>query len=42
MIWSIISQIDDLSGVRLPTLQLITSYSQRLNSGKLLGTGCCE
>jgi len=26
----------------LPTLQLTTSHLQRLNSGKLLGTGCCE
>jgi len=25
-----------------PFAQLITSHSQRLNSGKPLGTGCCE
>jgi len=30
------------SGARLPTLQLTISHSQRLNSGKPLGTGCCE
>jgi len=30
------------SGARLPTLQLTTSHSQRLNSGKPLGTGRCE
>jgi len=30
------------SGARLSTLQLTTSHSQRLNSEKPLGTGCCE
>jgi len=27
---------------RLPTLQLTISHLQRSNSGKSLGTGCCE
>jgi len=31
-----------LGDVRLTTSWLITSYSQRLNSGKPLGIGCCE
>jgi len=31
-----------MSGARLPTLQLTTSHSQRLNSEKPLGTGCCK
>jgi len=30
------------SGACLPTLQLTTSHSQRLNSGKPLGTSYCE
>jgi len=30
------------NSARLPTSQLTTSHSQRLNSGKPLGTGCCE
>jgi len=30
------------SGACLPMLQLTISHSQRLNSGKPLGTGCCE
>jgi len=30
--------IDQSSGALLPTLQLTTSHSQRLNSGKPLGT----
>jgi len=32
---------NNLSGVRLPMLQLTTSHSQCLNSGKSLGTGDC-
>jgi len=31
-----------MSDARLPVLQLTISYSQRLNSGKPLGTDCCE
>jgi len=31
-----------LSDVQMDIVQLSTSLSQRLNSGKPLGTGCCE
>jgi len=31
-----------MGGIRLTTIRLTTSHSQRLNNGKPLGTGCCE